>query len=60
MDSLDVYHILYTRPTRVSVDPLVNSHIAGPLFLLGEYALIALYVGHPLEVVAVMAALCQT
>ena len=57
MGSLDLYFILYTRLTRASVDPSVGSHTVGPLSLSGEHALIALYVGHPLEVVVVMATL---
>ena len=36
------------------------AHLFGPLFLLDEYSLVALDVGHPLEVAVVTAALCQT
>ena len=42
------------------MDPPVGSHTAEPLSLLGKHTLGALDAGHPLEVVAVTAALCQT
>ena len=36
MGSLDVYHILYTQPIRVSMGSLDSSHTAEPLFFPGK------------------------
>ena len=58
--SLVVYHILYIRPTRASVNPPVSWHTAESLFLSSEHALVALCVEHPLEVVVVTTTLCKT